>query len=265
MICVWHFFQHSAAFIAKLYLVLFVWMQSQRRLQEGTVGVVMNFLARQRGSYVIWPFLHAATWHQHQQQMSISLDAAAARTAEWVQRHRTLLFTILCAAATRRSLTHSLPSLYLGHSHDWSVSLVVRGGRGGRNIGHWYCLRGAGYTTVCTVELLFYWKHDFVQGVGMCGLYTQPGYLCKNTVLFCDCWWAHHNRFTALFPGPPRWASARRELLDFMVQGRLTEADTPTIRLGATPSGVTSARLHHPPIFYRRDAPPAAQPTVSNH
>ena len=26
----------------------------------------------------------------------------------------------------------------------------------------------------------------------------------------------HHNRFTALFPGPPGWAGARRELLDFM-------------------------------------------------
>jgi len=31
----------------------------------------------------------------------------------------------------------------------------------------------------------------------------------------------HHNRFTALFPGPPRWAGARRELLDFMVQGKI--------------------------------------------
>jgi len=30
----------------------------------------------------------------------------------------------------------------------------------------------------------------------------------------------HHNRFTALFPGPPGWAGARRELLDFMVQGK---------------------------------------------
>ena len=29
--------------------------------------------------------------------------------------------------------------------------------------------------------------------------------------------------------------------------GRLTEADTPTIRLGATPSGLTTAHLHHPP------------------
>jgi len=49
-------------------------------------------------------------------------------------------------------------------------------------------------------------------------------------------------------------------------KGRLTEADTPTIRLGATPSGLTSAHLHHPPhIFYRSDALPAAQPTVSKH
>jgi len=48
---------------------------------------------------------------------------------------------------------------------------------------------------------------------------------------------------------PPGWAGARRELLEFMVQGRLTEADTPTIRLGATPSGLTSAHLHHPPVL----------------
>jgi len=30
-------------------------------------------------------------------------------------------------------------------------------------------------------------------------------------------------------------------------KGRLTEADTLTIRLGATPSGLTSTHLHHPP------------------
>jgi len=30
----------------------------------------------------------------------------------------------------------------------------------------------------------------------------------------------HHNHFTALFPEPPGWTGARRELLDFMVQGR---------------------------------------------
>ena len=45
----------------------------------------------------------------------------------------------------------------------------------------------------------------------------------------------------------------KREPLDFMVQrnnGRPTEADTPTIRLGATPSGLTSAHLHHLPHFF---------------
>ena len=48
--------------------------------------------------------------------------------------------------------------------------------------------------------------------------------------------------------------------------GRLTQADTSTIQLGATPSGPTSAHLHHPRhILYRPDALPAAQPTVSKN
>ena len=47
-------------------------------------------------------------------------------------------------------------------------------------------------------------------------------------------------------------------------KGRSTEADTPTIRLGATPSGLSSAHLSHP-HFYRPDALPATQPTVSKH
>jgi len=33
-------------------------------------------------------------------------------------------------------------------------------------------------------------------------------------------------------------------------KGGLTETDTPTIRMGATPSGLTSAHLHHFPIFF---------------
>jgi len=31
----------------------------------------------------------------------------------------------------------------------------------------------------------------------------------------------HHKHFTAFFPGPPGWADARREPLDFMVQGKI--------------------------------------------
>ena len=38
-------------------------------------------------------------------------------------------------------------------------------------------------------------------------------------------------------------------------KARLTEADTPTIQLGATPSGLTSAHLHHPPIFFTGQMP----------
>ena len=30
-----------------------------------------------------------------------------------------------------------------------------------------------------------------------------------------------YNRFTALFPGAPRWAGARREFLDFILQGKI--------------------------------------------
>jgi len=42
-------------------------------------------------------------------------------------------------------------------------------------------------------------------------------------------------------------------------KGRLTEADTPTIWLGATPSRLTSAYLHHPPYFLQAFLPPNQQ------
>ena len=71
-----------------------------------------------------------------------------------------------------------------------------------------------------------------------------------------------HSRFTDLFPGPV----PEENFWTFWCKGTLTEADTVTIRLGATPCGLTSAHLHHLPIFfYRPDALPAAQPTVSKH
>ena len=45
-------------------------------------------------------------------------------------------------------------------------------------------------------------------------------------------------------------------------KGRFTEADTLTIRLGTTPSGLTSAHLHHLPIFLRAGCP-SCRPTNS--
>jgi len=62
----------------------------------------------------------------------------------------------------------------------------------------------------------------------------------------------HHNRFMALFPGPPGWAGARRELLDFMVQGEINRGrhtDHPTGRHSIRTT-LTNAHLHHPPYTH---------------
>jgi len=53
-------------------------------------------------------------------------------------------------------------------------------------------------------------------------------------------------------------------------KGKLTEADTPTIWLGATASGPTSARLHHPLHFFTGRMPflppnQKCQSTEGNH
>jgi len=45
-------------------------------------------------------------------------------------------------------------------------------------------------------------------------------------------------------------------------KGRLTEADTPTIQLGATPSGLGSSHLHHSPCFSHAGYP-SCRPTNS--
>ena len=75
----------------------------------------------------------------------------------------------------------------------------------------------------------------------------------------------HHNHFAALFPGHPGEPVPEENFWTLWYKGRSTEADTLTTRLSATPSRLTSAHLHHPPFFYRPDALPAAQPTVSKH
>ena len=58
----------------------------------------------------------------------------------------------------------------------------------------------------------------------------------------------NHNRFT--FSGTTRVSQRQKRTSGLHgARARLTEADTPTIRLGATPSGLTSAHLHHPRIY----------------
>jgi len=53
----------------------------------------------------------------------------------------------------------------------------------------------------------------------------------------------HHNRFTALFPGPPGELLPEENFWTLWCKGRLTQADTQTIRLGATSSVLTSAQV----------------------
>ena len=62
----------------------------------------------------------------------------------------------------------------------------------------------------------------------------------------------HTQPYYGPFTGLPRWAVARRNLLDFMVPGKITEAETPTIRQGATPSGLISDPGPSSCLFLRR-------------
>jgi len=79
----------------------------------------------------------------------------------------------------------------------------------------------------------------------------------------------HHHTTTVLRPlirDHPGEPVPEENFWTLWFKGRLTEADTPTIRLGASPSGLTSAvPTSTIPFFYRPDAVPAGQPTVSKH
>jgi len=78
-----------------------------------------------------------------------------------------------------------------------------------------------------------------------CSLHDKKGIWPVKTYI--------HNHFMTLSPGLPGWASARRNLfLDFMVQGKITEANTPTIWLGATPCGLISDPPASSPKIYAR-------------
>jgi len=72
----------------------------------------------------------------------------------------------------------------------------------------------------------------------------------------------YHNHFTALFQDHPGEPVPEENFWTLWCKGRLTEADTPTIRLGTTPSGLTSAHLHHPQYFSQAGCP-SCHPTNS--
>ena len=75
----------------------------------------------------------------------------------------------------------------------------------------------------------------------------------------------HHNHFTAFFRGPPGWTDARRELLDFMVQGKINRGRHTDHLAGCHSIRTNQCPCPPSPHFYRPDALPAAQPTASKH
>jgi len=63
----------------------------------------------------------------------------------------------------------------------------------------------------------------------------------------------HHHTTTVLWPffqDRPGEPLPEENFWTLWCKGRLTEADTLTIRLGAIPYGPTNAYLHHPPILF---------------
>jgi len=61
----------------------------------------------------------------------------------------------------------------------------------------------------------------------------------------------HHHTTTVLRPffwDHPGEPVPEENFWTLWCKGRLTEADTPTIGLGTSPSGLTSAHLHDPPL-----------------
>jgi len=64
----------------------------------------------------------------------------------------------------------------------------------------------------------------------------------------------HHHATTILRPflGTPGELVPEENFWTLWCKGRLTEEDTSTIWLHATPSGLSSAHLHHPPLFTGR-------------
>ena len=89
--------------------------------------------------------------------------------------------------------------------------------------------------------------------------------ICLQCLLLGSRLFYYHNGFMALFPGPLGWASARRELLEFMVQRKINRG-----RHTNHPAGRHSIRTNQcppppSPIFYRPDALLSAQPTASKH
>jgi len=82
--------------------------------------------------------------------------------------------------------------------------------------------------------------------------------LLTSYTYYCQCYQYSITTTTILWPffrDHPDEPVPEENFWTLWCKGRLTEADTLTIWMGATPSGRTSAHLHHPPIFLQAGCP----------
>ena len=123
-----------------------------------------------------------------------------------------------------------------------------------------------GQRVVERLLLLFLWNRCHFMPAKCYLLWCQFAFIVKcllnwNSTHF-SVQHTHHTVLRPFFRDHPGEPVPEENSWTLWCKERLTEADTETIRLGATPSGLTSAHLHHSPIFYRPDALPATQPSV---
>ena len=74
---------------------------------------------------------------------------------------------------------------------------------------------------------------------------------------------SHHNRFMALFPGQPGWAGARRELLDFMVQGKINRGKHTNHPAGCHSIPTNQCPPPSSPYSFLQTGCPSCRPTNS--
>jgi len=96
------------------------------------------------------------------------------------------------------------------------------------------------------------WSCRTRASVGHC---RQPAHMHNN--------YYYYNRFTALFPGPPVWAGARRQLLDFMVQGKINRGRHTDHPAGCHSIQTTGNQCPPPSSHFLQAGCPSCRPTNS--
>jgi len=145
-------------------------MQSRPPLQERAVDVVINFLARQRVSCVMWPYLPACGYTVRAPTTDVNLPRCRRVRRCLISRRR------LSGTTTRRSLA------LFPHSDGLDVHTTdVSYGGPGEGREHWppalppscWVYDGADYTTFVLLKTRFSAGHSCVRVVPVCMVYAQ--------------------------------------------------------------------------------------------